>query len=61
MDYFPNAIMEVRFGTMAMFSCNEGYGIDNGQDNVIHCDGDGTSLEGTWDNNVPTCEGIIII
>lgn len=53
--------MEVRFGTMAMFSCNEGYGIDNGQDNVIHCDGDGTSLEGTWDNNVPTCEGIIII
>ncbi len=56
-EYSADAMVAARFGTSAIFSCIDSYGIDNEQYNLI-CGGDGTSLEGVWDNEVPTCQGI---
>ncbi len=45
----------VFYGTIANFSCFTGFGLFGGEENLF-CDGDGTSLIGEWDGNIPTCE-----
>lgn len=45
----------VEYGTIANFSCFSSFGLSGGEE-VLFCDGDGTSLLGEWDGNVPECQ-----
>ena len=41
---------------MCSFTCVSGFGIVGSS--TLTCGGDGTSITGSYDNTVPTCEGI---
>ena len=43
------------YGTIASYSCNEGYWING--DAIRTCGGDDSSPIGVWSGEVPTCDG----
>ena len=49
----------VDFGSTAFFNCDAGYGLTGGE-RVLTCGGDGTSLNGTWSSDPPSCAGVLI-
>ena len=42
-------------GTVATFSCNDGFGLSGG-DGMRTCGGDGSSSDGMWSGTSPTCD-----
>ena len=46
----------INYGSTATFSCDAGYGLIGGE-RVLTCGGDGTSLNGTWNSDPPSCQG----
>ncbi len=44
-------------GSLATYSCDEGYGLSGG-DAMIICEGDGSTIFGAWNGAIPTCEGM---
>ena len=53
--YVSDTVNEFVFGTLAVYTCNEGFGL-NGSDAFRTCDGDGSSLTGSFDGSAPICD-----
>ena len=51
-----SATTGVGFGSTATFNCDTGYGLTI-EERVLTCGGDGTSLNGTWSSDPPSCAG----
>ena len=47
----------VDYGSTATFSCNNEYGLTSKV--VLICGGDGTSQNGTWSSDPPSCQGLV--
>ena len=58
--YSNETTISYAFGINATYQCDEGFSIDGGDD-VRTCVGDGSSSNGTWNGQPPTCIGIIYI
>ena len=54
-SYFTDMTIPFDFGTVATYSCEDGYGLSGG-DMASTCGGDYTSITGVWSGTPPTCE-----
>ena len=56
--YSNETTISYGFGINATYQCDEGFSLD-GRDDVRTCVGNGSSPNGTWSGQAPTCIGII--
>ena len=54
-SYSADMTIPFDFGTVATYSCEDGYGLSGG-DMASTCGGDYTSITGVWSGAPPTCE-----
>ncbi len=47
------------YDTMATYTCEAGFGLNRG-DPLRICSGDGSSIDGTWTGNMPSCDRELI-
>ena len=55
--YNPDSTSPFSFGTMATYSCHEGFGLKG--ENILICGGDGKSVDGHWNGSTPECAGVL--
>ena len=51
----PNCTDSNNFGSVCTFTCTDGFGIVGSS--TLTCGGDGSSMDGTYNEDAPTCEG----
>ena len=54
-DYSTDSVAPFEFGTVATYTCSQGYELDGNPTRT--CGGDGTSPNGTWSGSSPACVG----
>ncbi len=54
--YGPDSTNPFNFGTIASYTCDEGFYLTSGSD-VRTCGGDGLNTIGSWNGAAPVCLG----
>ncbi len=55
-EFATDTTAPYNFGTEATYSCEEGYDVVMGN-TTRTCDGDGTTIMGSWTDQTPSCGG----